>query len=200
MRAIKVFAFFASVSLLCVSCAGWPFNQRTPEPPEGLTTVRVYAVAVPGETFDRIVGEEMSYEDAADLWHRGPSITIYLKEVPYEEEDTDPTPPPDAEEIRPDGSEYPVRVSGLRMHRFEDRGLFIVCGRGDIYYGKSLVELSPEGMSINGEVVEVPDLTVHAREVLDETRVGRYAEVRDVADVVVSSDGCWWEGVKHVSP
>lgn len=195
MRPIRLSIALAAC-LACLSCAGWPFNWRTPAPPEGLAAVDVYAVVVPEETFDRIVNEGMTYEDAADLWHRGPSVTIYFKEAPYRHRRRDPAPPADAAQIAPEGARYAVNVSGLRMHRFEGRGILILCGRGSVYYGKSLVEISPDAMSINGEAVEPPCFIVRSRELLDDAQRSGYGEAPGVLDIVLASDGRWRQGVQ----
>ena len=109
-------------------------------------------------------------------------------------------PPPDATEITPEGSEYSIHVAGLRMRRMQDEGLVVLCGEGSVCYGKSVVEISPLAVSINGDALDIPAFTVRSRRVLDETEQRGYGHVENVTDIVVSSDGRWWEGVQHVSP
>jgi hypothetical protein len=55
-------------------------------------------------------------------------------------------------------------------------------------------------VSINDDVLDIPAFIVRSRRVLDETEQRGYGHVENVTDVVVSSDGRWWEGVQHVSP
>jgi len=198
MRKIKLF-LLVTVAALCSSCAGWPWNKNLPIPPEGMDSVKLYAIIVGQDAFDRIAGENVTVEQAADIWHRVPSTTIYFKEVRYKREKTDPLPPPDATAICPETAKYAVFVSGLKMRRFDAHGIIVLCGEGKIYYGKALIAVSPAGMSINGKAVDIPDLTVHTREVLDAQK-DQYEKVPNVADVTVSSDGHWWEGVQSVSP
>jgi len=230
MHKIKLFLLLAAVSASCFSCAGWPWNKKLPAPPEGMEAVKLSAVIVGKDAFDRIAGKDVTYEQASDIWHRGPSMTIFFREARYKKEKTDPVPPSDAVSIRPEGAKYPIYFSGFEMRRFEDKGVIALCGEGKIYYGKALIAVSPTGTAINNKAVEMPDLTVHSREWLEggpplaryavrrdfaggelaeggkvkasahEYDRDKYEKVPDVGDISVSSDGHWWEGVKNVSP
>lgn len=199
MRNIKLLILLSAVLALCVSCAGWPWNKRLPKPPEALETVKLYAVLVPEDVFNRIEQDNLSYEAASEFWHHNPSMTIYFKEACYKKDKEDPVPPDDAVKIQPEGAKYPVYVTGLKMRRYEDKGVILVCGEGWFYYGKALVEIAPTAMAVNDKAVDVPDLTVHQRDVLDSAE-DKYENVPNVGDITIASDGRWWESVQNASP
>jgi hypothetical protein len=199
MRKTTLLLLLAAVGVFLFSCAGWPWNKHLPRQPQGVDTVRLYAIIIPRETFDLIDKEGVSYEQAASMWLKGPSVTFFFKEVCYKRKKADPAPPADAVKIQPAGAQYPVSITGLSMRRFEDKGLVVLCGEGRIYYGKSLIEVSPMAIAVNGKSIDMPNFFVHARETLDSSR-DKYDTVPNVVDITVGSDGRWREGVENVSP
>ena len=129
----------AVLLLLAAGCCGWPCNWSDPPQPPGTRTVQVYGVLVDEETFAKIANNEMELNEAAQLWHKKRSMTIYFA-----------------------GAESAADLvfEELAVHFIDKCGLFVMTGTGRISFGQTVINIIDgkiilQALDEEGEVVSM---------------------------------------------